>query len=129
MIYLSHPIRGLTGNECSEAEMEANCKAAIKMGKRIRREYKLDLYVPAEHEHFIQLAFKAGYLTNKQILDIDLQIIEKYCTGVIFFNFQNEFSEGMLLEWEKAKELNLPCIVITKNTVKRLAEWDLVAAK
>ena len=104
-IYLSHPIRGIKGNTATEADMQKNCYRARMLAYIIRRFIipPPDIYCPAESEPFIGRAYKSGILTEKQILDIDCEII-KDCDLLIIYNPERGLSNGMKVEFEAAKK-------------------------
>ena len=108
--YLSHPIQGVHRN-VSEVErnknMQYNNTVALAAGAAIRICCPhIDLYVPAEHEDFIVLAWKLGYLYEGPILDVDCGLIAQ-CDAVLFLNHQRTYSHGMRIEAEKAASLGL----------------------
>jgi hypothetical protein len=56
--------------------MEANNQRAVEFAARVRNEFPgIILYVPAEHDEFVLLAYEDGLLTEKQILYIDKLIL------------------------------------------------------
>jgi hypothetical protein len=76
--YLSHPIRGAKGSDATQADMEANNQRAIEFAARVRDEFPgIILYVPAEHDEFVLLAYGNGYLKESQILAIDKLILAR----------------------------------------------------
>ena len=96
--YLSHPIRGKAGPNASHDVQAKNCAEAIRVADILRGLFtKLELYVPAEHETFIQIAYDAGHLNEGQILNIDCRIIE-----MCFLNGQIRSADWII------KTFNLP---------------------
>ena len=84
-VYFSHIIRGKKGSTASQQDMDENCEKAKKVASWLRENIPdLELYVPAEHEDFVQLAYLEKYLTEKQILDIDCKILEKRDLLIVF---------------------------------------------
>jgi hypothetical protein len=88
--YMSHPIRGPLKGKATAVDMKRNCDAAVALAERIRtymevnyREAGFELYVPAEHEAFVNRAWKNLMLTVDDILKIDCQIIEKEYNDVL----------------------------------------------
>lgn len=82
--YMSHPIRGPLKEKATHEDMQRNNDAARKIADQIRlymatnyRDVDFELYVPAEHEEFVNRAFRNGMLTVPEILHIDCQIIEE----------------------------------------------------
>jgi hypothetical protein len=75
--YLSHPIRGAKGSAATHEDKEANNARAIMFAARVRAEVPgLDLWVPAEHEEFMQHAEDLGILTDELILAVDRKIVQ-----------------------------------------------------
>ena len=76
--YFSHAIRGKAGRDVTAEEMNSNCMIATAVCNWIRQHVpELELYVPAEHEEFIQIAHLKGWFSEKQILEIDCEILER----------------------------------------------------
>jgi len=74
--YFSHSIRGKKGNKATSEDMLKNCTEAMKVAVWIRDNIpEIDLYVPAEHEDFVLIAYEDKYLTEEQILEIDCKIL------------------------------------------------------
>lgn len=98
-IYVSHPIRGLSG------DIEANCKKAEAAARRLRRVFpEVDFYVPAEHDLTLQILTSDNRLSIEDIMYADLQVLAA-CHGYMFYQF--EPSVGSQIEWDKARELGL----------------------
>lgn len=93
--YVSHSIRGKHGKNATPAQMKANCDAIMDIAKKLREVIPVaDLYVPAEHEDFVGIAYREGYLTEKQILDVDCQIILDTCDAIIIYVPQGDKLQG-----------------------------------
>lgn len=121
--YLSHSIRGPKGQKATKTDMQKNCKVAIQIANQIRNALpSIELYVPAEQEKFVQLAYKFGYLTEQEILEIDCRIIA-LCDGVIVWlpNDNNILQGGRLVEYNFASKRNMPVCKFT--TVKQVVKW------
>ena len=113
-LYLSHPIRGkmLEGLSKEEQEevMAENCAQTKYFANRIRDlNLPIELYVPAEHEDFVQIAYREGMITEAQILIVDCKIIDD-CRGVIYYDPQYSFSSGMDVERLHQERTNKPGI-------------------
>ncbi len=106
--YLSHAIRGAEGPEASHNIQAKNGAAAIKIADQLRALFPpLDLYVPAENETFVQIAYDTGHLSEKQILDIDCRIIDN-CDGVMIYVPEGKMQGGRLVEYNHAVATNKP---------------------
>ncbi len=102
-VYLSHPIRGTLGSNSTPESLNENCLAAIEVGNKIRWECPwADIYIPAEHESFIQKAFDKKYITEKQILDVDCDIIAEHDIIIIWVPEGDELQGGRLVEYDFA---------------------------
>jgi hypothetical protein len=121
-IYLSHPIRGVKGKDATIQEMLENNQKAIEFGAKYRKTFPHKIYVPAEHDEFVIIAYQKGYLTEEQILDIDCEILQS-CEGVVFYNHELVMSGGMNTEFRCATNLKIPMAFISKwdeGTIKIL---------
>ena len=127
-IYLSHAIRGAKGEAATREDQAANCQKARMFAARLRdsirraltcgvgwcevecREGLLVLagydtiYVPAEHEEFVQAAYNCGALSIEQILAIDCMIVST-CGALVAYG---PVSPGMQVEIDYAVERNIP---------------------
>jgi len=114
-IYLSHIIRGKAGEDATEEEIEKNLEIARIVGEQLKAYFidwekmdgfpKIYLYVPGEHDEFVQIAYKQGYLTETEVLTTDCQIISR-CQLVIMYG--NYHSKGMRVEGEFAAKEGIP---------------------
>lgn len=116
--YLSHAIRGSKGASATDADMLRNCLVAKKAAKWIRESISyLDLYVPAEHEDFVHIAYREKYLTEKQILDIDCGIVDQKDFLIVLV--ENGWKGGgIAVEIKYAKDNNIPIFYIEKMDVR-----------
>ncbi len=121
--YLSHAIRGKAGPNASHDEQNENCRKAIGIADELRDTFgpKLELYVPAENETFVQIAYDTGHLSEKQILDIDCRIIDN-CDGVIVLAVDGEAIQGgRKVEFDHAFFTGKPVQVFF--TVDQIEKW------
>ena len=111
--YISHCIRGAKGMDATHEDMERNCAATMIYVEQLRLANPgLKLYVPAEHEDFVQIAYEEHLLKEEQILHIDCCIIDS-CTMVIAHNPEC-ISRGMRVEIDYAKSKGIP-VLYTKG--------------
>lgn len=108
-VYLSHTIRGKYGSDATCVQMEANCERAIEVGEQIRAAVpSIDLYIPAESERFVQIAYKRGFLSENEILIIDCVIIDT-CDMVVIHDSEGDVLQGgRLVEYNHAVEFDIP---------------------
>jgi len=115
-IYLSHAIRGTAGSEATPEEMAKNCEEAIIVANTLRRQFpKLQLYVPAENETFIQIAFDTGHLSEKQILDVDCHIIDTLDAVLVYVPDGDILQGGRLVEYNHAANTHKKVIIFHKE--------------
>lgn len=129
--YLSHPIRGLKGEQATEEDMQRNRDKATKMGDILNSLFKdMQVYTPASHDDFPAICYRDGYLTINDILEIDCKIMDD-CDFLLVYNFEGELSGGMKVEYEHAIKNGIPFWVIeapdgdeplTEANVKPLVE-------
>jgi len=115
-IYLSHHIRGPKGEEATPEDMRANCDKHHKIGEEIGAYLydwwkilgfpKAELYVPADHDEFIQIAYRKNIITEAQILEVDCDIVSS-CSLLIAFT-DSELSKGMKIEVDHALNVGVP---------------------
>lgn len=95
---------GKFGKKATPEQIAKNCKKAIEFGKWLRKTFpSVEFYIPAEHENFVTPCYRKGYLTIKQILEIDCEIISK-CDGMLIYAPDDFISNGMKVEWNSAKD-------------------------
>ena len=114
--YLSHAIRGKAGPDASHDVQAKNCADAIRVASIIRCQFpKLVLYVPAENETFVQIAYDSGHLSEKQILDIDCKIINNMDGVLVYAPENDELQGGRKIEHDHAVATNKPVCVFRRE--------------
>jgi hypothetical protein len=109
--YISHTIRGKQGVGATNDERREASERAIVFGNALRKEFpNIDFYIPGEHHEIDTLAYRKGYMTEEQILDIDCEIILR-CSFIIVFSPDDYISKGMKIEIDYAVENNIPVVV------------------
>ena len=103
-IYLSHSIKGVKGSDATAEEMDVNCERIklVAMNLRYKLHSTIEIYVPAEHEEFVSIAYRDKYLTEEQILAIDCKIIDG--CDVVLCNVEE--SKGDVLQGGRKVEVN-----------------------
>lgn len=123
-IYLSHPIRGVKGVIATTEDMENNNKKAINKATEIRiglGSLGLDnyidtyIYVPAEHDEFIIIGYQKGILSEKDILEIDCDIVAR-CDLMLIYDWEHHFSKGCKVEFDYAKKHHIPVYTFDDDT-------------
>ena len=70
-----------------------------------------ELYVPAEHEDFVSIAFRDGYLFEHEVLEIDCKIIDT-CDGVIVYCPPDDpIQGGRKVEYDHAVATICPVLI------------------
>lgn len=121
-VYFSHSIRGKLGADCPLVTQIENCAAALEMANEIRAACSwAELYVPAEHEDFVQKAYDKKYMTEKQILDVDCEIVSECDITIVYVPAGDELQGGRLIEHDFAINLCQP--VALYATAKEAIEF------
>jgi len=122
-IYVSHSIRGKFNVNATDEQMEENNRIARNFGKLLKLNFpEIDWYIPADHDEFVKIAYLKGCMKEKQILDVDCEIISK-CQGLLVFQPDGYISRGMEIEIEYAKENNYPIVDIKNQDWKSIREF------
>jgi len=111
-VYVSHAIQGKKGKDATEEDMKRNNQKAIIFGKVLRHHFpKLEVYVPADGDEFVIVAYQKRWLTVEQILEID-KIILRRRNFLLVYSPDGYLSRGMRVEVEEAGLCGMPCIVV-----------------
>jgi hypothetical protein len=128
----SHMIRGRKGNQASPEEMAANCAKATKdmtqLGSMLlSANLPVVLHIPGANDLFVQYAFKAGRITEADVLATDCDIIAT-CDFLLVYDWAGFYSTGMKVEIDYAEAHEIPVLIVTKldqvtyiDTLRRLA--------
>jgi len=109
--YISHSIRGKMGDKATKEYMDANNKKAIAFGDALSKKFpNISFHIPGAYEEFVGPAYRKGHLSEKQILDIDCDIISR-CNFLVVFAPDDYISKGMRIEIDYAVDNNIPVIV------------------
>ena len=109
-VYISHSIRGKMGDKATQEYQEANNQKAITFGETLSEEFSnISFHVPGAYEEFVSPAYRKGHLSEKQILDIDCDIISR-SNFIIVFAPDDYISKGMKVEIDYATLHNIPII-------------------
>lgn len=107
-VYVSHSIRGKFGKNATSEQMTENCEKAKRFGEWLKSHFpEIEWYIPAEHDDFIRIAYLKGYVTDKQILDVDCDILKEH-NGLLVYAPDDYISEGMKIEIDFADEHKIP---------------------
>ena len=97
-------------------DIDANIKKYIRFGTEIKAYLldwekmdgfpKMELYVPADHDEFVQLAFDKKFITEQQILEVDCNIIEGCKLRIACNDWTSR--RGMVVEIEYAQRKHIP---------------------
>ena len=113
--YLSHPIRGKDGPGASHEVQANNCAEAKRVANILRALFPcLELYVPAEGETFVQIAFDCLYLQEREILEIDCLIINNMDGVLVYAPDGDELQGGRKIEYDHAVATDKPVCIFHK---------------
>lgn len=119
-IYISHSIRGKMGNNATDVYTNANNQKAIEFCEQLEIVFsKIDFYCPGRMDEFVLIAFNSGYLTEREILDVDCCIVSR-CNFVIAYSPDGFISNGMQVEIDYANKHDIPVLVIRDTCVNSL---------
>lgn len=121
--YISHAIQGRYGRKATPAQMDANNQRAIDFVYQLRVEFgeEIDFYVPAEHEDFVNRAYKMGLLSIDEILVIDCDIVRSKDILLLYIP-DSYVSSGMLKEAHKAKCLGKTILQVNNDNWKQIIQ-------
>lgn len=110
--YFSHSIRGSKGNAATDEDMEQNCLLVREVAKELRSHLpQLDIYVPAEHEDFVHIAWKQKMLSEEQILKVDCEIVARKDLLLVLVK-DGWRGGGIGVEINKAIECDIPIFYV-----------------
>jgi hypothetical protein len=97
--YVSHVIRGRKGNQATAEELAANCEKATtdmtQLGAMLRNaNLPVVLHIPGANDLFVQIAHKAGRITEEELLATDCDIIHT-CDFLLVYDWAGFYSAGM----------------------------------
>lgn len=111
--YFSHTIRGKKGIKATLEDMDANCVKAQVVADWIRVNIpNLKLYVPAEHEDFVQRCYTEKLLTEQQILAVDCQILAVQDLHIVLME-DGWLGGGIAVEIDAANKAGVPIFYVT----------------
>ncbi len=120
--YLSHKIRGNAGSNASHDVQAKNCAEAIRVADILRGLFpKLELYVPAENEVFVRVAYDIGHLTIDEILDIDCKIIDHQDGLLVYVPDGDKLQGGREVEYLHAVTTGKRVCIF--HTPEEAADW------
>ena len=125
--YMSHSIRGNKGSACSAEEMTANSMKAAGGGGQLMALFQhcglpVYLHVPGAHDEFVQKAYLANRITEKEILDTDCDIIGE-CDFMLVYDWQDYISVGMKIEADYADSKKIPVFMLKQ--IDQESVWRL----
>ncbi len=122
-IYLSHKIQGSAGAGVSDDAQRRNLLDAIVIAEKLRELFpeKLEIYVPAENETFVNFAYKMGFMTVPQILEVDCKIIDCLDAVIVYVPEGDELQGGRLVEYKHAVKTYKPVVIF--DNIKGVSVW------
>jgi len=114
-VYLSHSIRGKYGPKATDEQMKANCQRAINFVEMLRETCPfLQIHCPAEMEGFVATAYKMKVLSERQILNVDCEIVRQ-SDFLLVYSPDNVISKGMQVEIDFARKHKITTIYWFKS--------------
>jgi len=118
--YASHSIRGKMGKDATPEYMEENNKKAVEFCEQLEKFFPgIDFYCPGRMDEFVLIAHQRGYLGEKQILDVDCEIVQR-CNFLIAYSPDGFISGGMQIEIDHANKHGIPVFIISGVSVAGL---------
>jgi hypothetical protein len=99
--YFSHPIRGAKGPDATADDIFENCLHCSAVAHNIELETGIELYIPADHDEVINMAYNYGHISERGILEADCRILAKR-DFVLAYARDGHVSRGMRVEIEHA---------------------------
>lgn len=128
--YLSHYIRGMKGKDATHQDIVDNCRIVIAFANRLTKKFPdLDLYVPAVHDEFVNIAYEEGTLSEKDILATDCTILSQRDLLLVYAPNKGLLSRGMDVECKFAKKIKKPIIMFQRLDRKTQAKITLAIEK
>ena len=125
--YISHTIRGKYGMKATNKQRKENSEKCIAFGNVLRKEFSnVDFYIPGEHHEIDTIAYRKGYMTEKQILDIDCIIISR-CNFMVVYSPDDFVSKGMQIEIDHCVANNIPIISAIDGTYEEYVKKIIYA--
>ncbi|KKK98171.1 hypothetical protein LCGC14_2645410 [marine sediment metagenome] len=109
--YLSHPIRGILGDDATNESMNINNDQAKVTGNLIRAGIPdLQVYIPAEHDDFLLKNGVTPVNMVEELLALDCAIAHD-CDLILIYDHQFKLGHGMQREYDYALANNIPMVV------------------
>ena len=106
--YFSHPIRGAAGESATPEQIKQACEECSEVAWQIEEDMGIVLYVPADHDEFVQVAYKSGLITERGILLTDCDILSRRDFVLAYDPSGSMVSRGMRIEIEHALAIGKP---------------------
>jgi hypothetical protein len=123
-IYFSHAIRGQVGPSAGIDTQNNNCDAAKEMARKVEKfiascgdRIPLSFYIPAEHEDFVQIAYRDKIICEEKILEVDCKIITERCDAcIVYVPYWDILQGGRETEWKHCIDTDVPVCIFSRAT-------------
>lgn len=106
--YFSHPIRGAAGESATPEQIKQACEECSDVAWQIEEDTGVALYIPADHDEFVQVAYKNQLISERGILLTDCDILSRRDFVLAYDPSGQMVSRGMRIEIEHALAINKP---------------------
>ena len=114
--YFSHPIRGAAGESATPEQIKQACEECSEVAWQIEEDMGIVLYIPADHDEFVQVAYKNKLISERGILLTDCDILSRRDCVLAYDPSGEMVSRGMRIEIEHALAIGTPVFIFQ--------EWD-----
>jgi len=123
--YLMAPVRGLSGDNATIEEIDANIAEALRVGDWLREKFpEVKWIIPHEHEVIVRQLWLDGYITSEQIVSSCTKLAARCDLGVMYI--ANGISSGMGEEVAACCVAHRPLVLV--RTTSKWAEKDVSRA-
>jgi hypothetical protein len=109
--YFSHPIRGAAGESATPEQIKQACEECSDVAWQIEEDMGIVLYVPADHDEFVQVAYQNLLISERGILLADCEILSRRDFVLAYDPSAKLVSRGMRIEIEHALAIGKPVFI------------------
>jgi len=109
--YFSHPIRGAAGESATPEQIKQACEECSEVAWQVEEDMGIVLYIPADHDEFVQSAYKNLLISERGILLTDCEILSRRDFVLAYDPSGEMVSRGMRIEIEHALAIHKPVFI------------------
>jgi hypothetical protein len=124
--YFSHPIRGAAGESATPEQIKQACEECSEVAWQIEEDMGIVLYIPADHDEFVQVAYKNLLISERGILLADCDILSRRDFVLAYDPSGRMVSRGMRIEIQHALAIGKPVFIFqewNENTERFLDKF------